>query len=92
MSKKRKRKNQISLSRNDKFSIVIIIMTACSILIGVKTLNYTELATRGDRIDQNAMIIEGIESCKENLDLKESNLYHLDGRRATCEEVLKVYN
>jgi hypothetical protein len=70
------------------FTVIMALITCVSGYLAWKQYVYTELATRGERINQLATIQEGKKFCEENPDNINSGLYSLDGKLLPCAEVL----
>lgn len=85
--------NNTNAKRHNKIigylTIVMVVIAFITLLIVYQQYQYTELATRGDRINQKATILEAKERCNNEPNIVDSGLYNLDGVPMSCEQVLR---
>ena len=73
-------------------SFFALIFSAISLIYVARQTQYTELQSRGDRIQQLQNIQRAVEFCKNSPDSEESGLYNAsNGKSVSCTEVLENY-
>ncbi len=81
------------------YSKIIILLTVifgfCSFIqikLMVQQINYAEIQSRSERIQQTRSINSSIEFCEQSPESEESGLFEiLSGKSASCKQVLKTY-
>lgn len=82
----------------ERLQIFNIILAAVTIILAIYSIrltkvqtDYTEVSTRSDRIQQNALIRSRAEYCKQNPDSKDSQLANPEnGVYVSCADALKM--
>ena len=69
-------------------TVMMTIITFFNYFLAKKQFTYMELATRGDRINQKAIILEQTKYCEENPESANSRLFSINGAPLSCFEVL----
>ena len=79
-------------SRNQIYTLIIIILTAANIYLAVQQANYTEVSTRSERILQEQAIQRAVTTCKQSPKTSDTGLYDTtSGMPINCDQVNKEY-